>query len=114
MSTTAKDCSDEPKIIASERDASTSSPIATAPVMATTAQAQRRVGDEATPFAVVTTGSAGLAIPINRVRLNHPAVAPMMTFTIAVIWSDETSPRFCTSQKPASPAPTTAPRLFTE
>src|ERR1035441_11023355 len=53
MSRTANDCSDEPKIIASERDASTSSPIETAPVMATTAQAQRHVRDEATPSAVV-------------------------------------------------------------
>src|SRR5208282_6238966 len=61
MSTTANDCSDEPKIIASERDASTSSPIEPAPVMATTAQAQRHVRDETTPSAVVTTGSAGLA-----------------------------------------------------
>ena len=39
----AKDCSDEPKINASDRDASTSSPIETPPVSATMVPAQRRV-----------------------------------------------------------------------
>ena len=39
----ANDCSDEPKINASERDASTSSPIETAPVKATINPAQRKL-----------------------------------------------------------------------
>jgi hypothetical protein len=42
------------------------------------------------------------------------AVAPIITFTSAVICRAEIMPRFWTSQKPASPAPATAPRLFTE
>src|ERR1039458_2514595 len=53
MSTTANDCSDEPKIIASERDASTSSPIETAPDRQSTRLNSSHVRDEATPSAVV-------------------------------------------------------------
>ena len=47
MSTIAKACSDEPKISASEREASTSSPMETPPVRATSAPAHRIVAGEA-------------------------------------------------------------------
>ena len=47
--------------------------------MATTAQAQRHVRDEATPSAGITTCSVGLAIPINWLRLNHPEAVAIIT-----------------------------------
>ena len=114
MSTTANDWSDEPKIIASERDASTSSPREIPPVMATTAYARRSVPEATTSLAWVDAGSFAAAISIEPLRLSSPAVVPMKTLTSAVICRDDTSPRFWTSQKPARAEPTTAPRLFTE
>src|SRR6266705_7159 len=106
--TTANDWADEPKIIASERDASTSSPIEIAPVMATAPHDQRQVFDDRLSFAITRAGSTIFAIPINWLRLSMPAVTPMKILTMAVIWSDDTSPRFWISQKPATPAPATA------
>ena len=45
INTIANDCNDEPKIMASERDANTSRPMETAPVKATMNPAQRNVSE---------------------------------------------------------------------
>ena len=59
ISTRANDCSEEPKISASEREASTSSPMETAPVRATMAPAQRNVPGRVTSGSVTGADSSG-------------------------------------------------------
>ncbi len=80
ISTMAKDCSDEPKISASDREASNSNPIETPPVMATINPAQRKASGEAGICGVLSAivapdiATIGASQPV---RFNNMAAAPM-------------------------------------
>ena len=58
IKTIANDCNDEPKTIASERDANTSRPIETAPVSPTIKPAQRNVAEFVVSISLVACGLA--------------------------------------------------------
>ncbi len=118
INTTANDCSDEPKISASERDASSSNPIETPPVMATIIPAQRNVPGASGSGPVIgrriRTGGCGMFLrgPA-RLEQNGADADDHVGGGRDLQRGNHAESPAPAKIRPA-PRPVTAPRLFTE